>query len=99
MRASGTAASLRAAVTLPWRAQRRTFLGQVLIAVLAGLAPVLAAWLMRAVLDAITGSGSRSGLLTLVVVLAVVGGLQAVIPYLGPSRSTWISTRSVLPVR
>ncbi len=83
MRASGTAASLRAAVTLPWRTQRGTFLGQVLIAVLTGLAPVLAAWLMRAVLDSLTGSGSQSGLLTLVVVLAVAGGLQAVIPYLG----------------
>src|ERR1700683_3284990 len=80
MRGDRPIGALTAAVALPWRASRRTLVAQLLITVVAGLVPVLTAWLMRSVLDALTGSGPRAGLLTLVIVLAAAGGLQSILP-------------------
>ncbi len=74
--------ALGSALVLPWRAGRGTFLGQLLVAVQTGLAPVLAAWLLREVFDGLTGSGPRSGLLILVLALAATGGLAGMLPNL-----------------
>ena len=83
MRAHPTARGLRAAVVMPWRAHRGAFAGQLLIMVATGLAPVAIAWLLRAVLDALTGAGRRGELLSLVVALAVASAVLEVLPSFG----------------
>ena len=72
--------SLRAAVALPCRAHPGIFAAQLLIMVATGLAPVAAAWLLRAILDSLTGGGGHATLPLLVVALAAAGGLQQVLP-------------------
>jgi ATP-binding cassette, subfamily B, bacterial len=69
---------------MPWRASRPVFVAQLLLMVAAGLAPVAAAWLMRAVLDAVTsGRQASDGQLPwLVAELAAAGGAAAIVPYL-----------------
>ena len=74
--------ALRAAVVLPWRAQPGVFVGQLVMMAGAGLAPVAAAWLLRDVLNALTGQGRHAALLTLVVALAAASGIQEVLPAL-----------------
>jgi ATP-binding cassette, subfamily B, bacterial len=75
-----TARALRAAIAMPWRACPTLFAAQLLVTVAMGLAPVAAGWLLRAVLDSLTG---RAGNLPwLVAGLAVAGGGAAVLPYL-----------------
>jgi ATP-binding cassette, subfamily B, bacterial len=83
VRGGQTGAALRAAVLLPWRASRGIFVGQLLITAAAGLAPVAAAWLLRSVIDSLTGSGRPADLPTLVVALAAAGGVQGVLTALG----------------
>ena len=80
-------ARLRAAggaIGMAWRAQRGVFLLRLAITVVAGLAPVAAAWLMRSVLDDIAAdarsSGVHASLVGLVIALAVASGLSAVLP-------------------
>jgi ATP-binding cassette, subfamily B, bacterial len=80
MQGHPTARALRAAAVLPWRAHRGVFAAQLLIMVAVGLAPVAAAWLLRAVLDSLTGGGRHAGLLFLIVALAVANGVQEVLP-------------------
>src|SRR5580704_19253609 len=48
--------------------------------VATGLAPVAAAWLLRAILDSLTGGGGHATLPLLVVAIAAAGGLQQVLP-------------------
>jgi ATP-binding cassette, subfamily B, bacterial len=75
--------AVHAAVVMPWRANYRVFVGQLLVMVVAGVAPVAAAWLLRAVIDALT-AGTRSGpLLVLVVALAAAEGVQGILPSIG----------------
>lgn len=74
--------ALGAALALPWRAHRAAFAGQLLLMVVTGLAPVAAGWLLRAVLDTLTGAGSPADLPWLAVGLAVAGGVAAVLPSL-----------------
>jgi ATP-binding cassette subfamily B protein len=81
MRHRPTARALRAALIMPWRASRAVFVAQLLLAVAAGLAPVVAAWLLRAILDALIG-GRTAGLPWLVIGLAVAGVAAGVLPYL-----------------
>jgi ATP-binding cassette, subfamily B, bacterial len=83
MAGNSTIRALRAAAALPWRAHRGVLLAQLLIMTATGLAPVAAAWLLRAVLDALTAHGRHAVLLTLVVALAAAGGIQEVLPALG----------------
>lgn len=77
-----TARALRDAIVLPWRAHRSALIGQLLVTVVAGLAPVAAAWLLRTIFDDLTGNRPED-LLWLVVALAVAGGVQGVLPSLG----------------
>jgi ATP-binding cassette, subfamily B, bacterial len=83
VRGHPTARALRAAVVMPWRAHCGVLAAQILVMVAAGLAPVAAAWLLRAVLDSLTGGGAHASLLSLVVALAAASGLQGVLPALG----------------
>jgi ATP-binding cassette subfamily B protein len=83
VRGHPTARALRAAIVMPWRAHRSVFAAQLLLVVATGLAPVAAAWLLRAVLDALTGSGRTGDLPWLVAGLAAAGGAAGVLPYLG----------------
>jgi ATP-binding cassette, subfamily B, bacterial len=83
MRAHPAARALRATVVMPWRAHRGAFAAQILVMVAAGLAPVAAAWLLRSVLDSLTGGGPHASLLSLVVALAAASGLQGVLPSFG----------------
>jgi ATP-binding cassette, subfamily B, bacterial len=74
--------ALRAALVMPYRAHRAAFAAQLLLMVALGVAPVAAAWLLRAVLDAITDGGRTGDLPWLVVGLVAVGGTAGVLPYL-----------------
>jgi ATP-binding cassette subfamily B protein len=75
----GTA--LRAALLLAWRAAPAALSGWMLITLIAGLAPVAAAWLMRQVLDALAYGSRHRQLFALIVILALASGAQAVLPY------------------
>jgi ATP-binding cassette subfamily B protein len=88
VRGHPTAATLRAALVMPWRAHRAAFAAQLLLMVATGLAPVAAGWLLRAVLDSITGGAGD--LPWLVAGLAVSGGAVAVLPYI----SQYLSAQS-----
>lgn len=83
MRGHRTVRALLAAVAMPVRAHPRVFAAQAFVMVVTGLAPVAAAWLLRAVLDSITGSSRHGTLPPLVVALAVATGVQGVLPALG----------------
>lgn len=82
MRGYPTVRTLRAALLMPCRAQPTVFAAQLLIMVAIGLAPVAAAWLLRAVLDSLTGGSRLTALLPLVVALAAACGVQGVLPAL-----------------
>src|ERR1700735_2039109 len=74
------ARTLRATVAMPCRANPGVFAAQLLIVVATGLAPVAAAWLLRAILDSLTGGSRHETLSLLVLALAAAGGVQQVLP-------------------
>ena len=74
-----SAPALRSALGLAWRAGRMPLSGWMLVTIITGIAPVVAAWLMRQILDALA-DGDRE-LVTLILALALASGLQAVLPY------------------
>jgi ATP-binding cassette subfamily B protein len=78
-----TVRALRGALVMPWRAHRAVLAGQLLLMVATGLMPVLAAWLLRAVLDALTRRGRPGDLLWLVIAMAAAAGAGSLLPYLG----------------
>ncbi|MFS8499878.1 MAG: ABC transporter ATP-binding protein, partial [Micromonosporaceae bacterium] len=72
----------RVAAGLAVRASPGTVVALVVAAVLAGLAPVATAWLLKLLLDAL-GDGQRgSVLIWLATALAVIGVLAAVLPFI-----------------
>lgn len=79
-RPAGLASTLVAAARMAWCAHRPAFAGQVAVAALAGLAPVAAAWMLREVIDLLVSGHQRGRLLVVIVVLAVVGGIQSIAP-------------------
>jgi ATP-binding cassette, subfamily B, bacterial len=81
--ADGLTRTLIAAFGLIWRAHPGAFAGRLAVAVLGGLTPVAAAWLLRAILDLLVSGHPRTGLLVAVVSLGAVGGLQALLPNIG----------------
>lgn len=82
MRGDHTLHALRAALLMPWRADRGLLAGQLLVTAAAGLTPVLVAWLLRAIFNVLTAGGRHTDLLPLVVALATTSGGQAVLPSL-----------------
>ncbi|MBE1530674.1 ABC transporter ATP-binding protein [Actinomadura algeriensis] len=83
-RATGPDRTARRAATvaaLAWRAHRGATAAAVLLAVLAGLAPVATAWLTKLVLDALAGGGDRDALPFLAAGLALCGLCVIVLPH------------------
>jgi ATP-binding cassette, subfamily B, bacterial len=80
--AAGRARTLAAALAISWRACPAAIVGQTLVAVLIGLSPVAAAWLLRAVLDGLISGGrhDRAGLLLLAAGLAAAGAITGLLP-------------------
>jgi ATP-binding cassette subfamily B protein len=72
--------TVRAALALSWRAGWCALTGRLAVALLAGAAPVAAAWLLRAVLDELA-AGRTADLTLLVIALAVAGGLPTLLTY------------------
>lgn len=81
MRHRLTVGALRAALVMPWRANRVLFAAQLGIVVATGLAPVAASWLLRAILDSLAG-GRAVGLPWLVTGLAAAGAASGILPHL-----------------
>ncbi len=73
-----------------WRANRVALAGQLTAVAAAGLAPVAAAWLLRAILDGLIGNRAHHNLLGLVLLLGVAAGATAVLP----SVTQYLSSRS-----
>ncbi len=82
-RRHGTMVTLVAAFAMNWRTGRVRFAAQVVAALLSGLAPVAAAWLLREIVDGLVLRRPYDGLLPFVVLLCVVGGITAMMPSLG----------------
>lgn len=80
--AGGIARPLAAAFGLACRASRLALAGRIVVAVLTGLAPVAAAWLLRTILDGLSSDHGHRSLLLLAVLLAVTGGAAALLPNL-----------------
>jgi len=91
----GTAKTLAAALALAWRSGRAAFAGQLLAALAAGLAPVAAAWLLRAILDHLTAGPGRGSLLLLAVLLGAAGGATGLLP----NVSRYLSAQSALVIQ
>ncbi|HEY6313855.1 MAG TPA: ABC transporter ATP-binding protein [Streptosporangiaceae bacterium] len=53
------------------------------MAVLTGLAPVAAAWLLRTILDVLVSGHGRGGLVLLAVLLGLAGGVMGLLPNVG----------------
>jgi ATP-binding cassette subfamily B protein len=88
------ARTLVAALALVWRAHRGAFAGQLAVTAAAGLAPVAAAWLLRAILDLLVRGHPGGGLLAAVILLGTVGVLQTVLPSAGQYLSAQASRAS-----
>jgi ATP-binding cassette subfamily B protein len=91
----GLARTLRAATAMGWRANRVALIGQLTAVAAAGLAPVAAAWLLRAILDGLTGNRDHHNLLGLVLLLGVAAGATAVLP----SVTQYLSSRAGLAIQ
>jgi ATP-binding cassette subfamily B protein len=78
-RGGALARTLLAAVTRCWRAGRAEVAVQAAAALLAGLAPVAMAWLLRAILDELAAGHPRH-LVELALLLGVVGAVAALLP-------------------
>jgi ATP-binding cassette subfamily B protein len=68
---------------MSWRVHPGALAGQLLVTVVGGAAPVAAAWQMREILDALTGSANRGTLPELVVALAACGALVGLLSEAG----------------
>jgi ATP-binding cassette, subfamily B, bacterial len=82
------------ALAMAWRASRSAFAGQLMVAMVTGLAPVAAAWLLRTILDALISGHGHGGLLQLVVLLGVASSAMGLLPSLGQYLSAQ-SSRAV----
>jgi ATP-binding cassette subfamily B protein len=81
--------TLIAACALVWRAGRVALVLQLAVAVVTGLAPVAAAWLLREILDGLADR-HPGDLVPLVLLLGVAGGSTALLP----NVSQYLSARS-----
>jgi ATP-binding cassette, subfamily B, bacterial len=85
-----TGAALRAALVMQWRAGRAVAAGQILLMVASGVLPVISAWLLRAVLNALVAAHHGSDLTELILGLAASVGAMGVLP----SLSQYLSAQS-----
>jgi ATP-binding cassette subfamily B protein len=83
------------AVVLAWRASAPRLLGYVLLSTTRAGVPVLVAWLTKAVLDSLTGTGAPGGLSIgwLAAGLAMTGVLMAVLPRVAQHLSAVLGRR------
>jgi ATP-binding cassette, subfamily B, bacterial len=88
--AHGLAGALASTISIAWRAHSRAFCGLLIAAGLAGLAPIVEAWLFRAILDGLTSSHGHRDLLALAASLGVIGGVIIILP----AASSYISGQS-----
>jgi ATP-binding cassette, subfamily B, bacterial len=72
--------ALATTIGMAWRTHRSAFCGLLVLAVLTGLAPIVSAWLLRAILDDLAAGHGHGHVLTLAVALGVAGGAAAVLP-------------------
>jgi ATP-binding cassette, subfamily B, bacterial len=79
-----------AAVSLVWRAQRAAFAGQLILMTAAGLLPVAAAWLFRAILDDLVDGRTPGALVPLIVMIGLIGIAQPVLS----NTEDYLSTQS-----
>lgn len=84
------APTFRAALRMAWQAHRTALAGWLAIMLIAGIAPVAAAWLLRSILDTLAYGSRHTALALLVLGLAVAGGVQAILPYV----SAYLSAQS-----
>ncbi len=75
---------------MAWRAHHAVFLLRLALTVVAGLVPVAAAWLLRTILDTLTGPHPAASLTPLILALAVVSGVAGILPNI----SQYLSARS-----
>jgi ATP-binding cassette, subfamily B, bacterial len=80
--AARQARSLAAALATSLRASPAAIFGQMSVALLIGLSPVAAAWLLRAILDGLISAGrsDRAGLVMLAAGLAAAGAISGLLP-------------------
>jgi ATP-binding cassette subfamily B protein len=83
IRREGQCSLLRNAVVLAWRAHWSALIGQVVVTVLGGLAPVAAACLLRLIVDAIASGHAHGSLLPLIAGLGLVGCVSTFVPAAG----------------
>jgi ATP-binding cassette subfamily B protein len=89
-RSSGLARPLAVMIGMAWRAHRGAFCGMLVLAALAGLAPIASAWLLRAILDDLAAGHGHGHVLALAVGLGAAGGATAVLPRV----SSYLSAQS-----
>jgi ATP-binding cassette, subfamily B, bacterial len=76
----GLAGALAMMIAMVWRAHRGAFCGMLALAVLAGLAPIASASLLRAILDNLAAGRGHGQVLTLALALGAAGAATAVLP-------------------
>jgi ATP-binding cassette, subfamily B, bacterial len=76
---AGLAGALALTIGIAWRTHRGAFCGLLITAVLAGAAPIAAAWLFRAILNGLTARHGAGHLMLLAAGLGVTGGLAALL--------------------
>jgi len=87
---SSSVKALAGVIAMAWRSHPVVFAIRLALTVVAGLVPVAAAWLLRTILDTVTGPHPQAELVPLIVALAVAGGLAGVLP----NVSQYLSARS-----
>ena len=91
--------ALATTIGMAWVINRSAFCGLLLLAVLTGLAPIVSAWLLRAILDDLAAGHGHGHVLTLAVALGVAGGAAAVLPrisqYLSAQAGRAIQRRAI----
>ena len=88
--AGSTAKALAGVLAMAWRAHRVVFLLRLVLTMVAGLVPVAAAWLLRAILDDLAGHAPGADLMPLILAMAVAGGVAGVLPNI----TQYLSARS-----
>jgi ATP-binding cassette, subfamily B, bacterial len=76
---TGLAGALGATLRMAWQAQRAPCIALVALAAAGGAAPIAAAWLLRAILDALAARHGNESFVLVAAALGVAGSLPAVL--------------------